>query len=73
MSHYGPFQVVDFRSFAEAHHAFLLYSDNLYAVQGTSVFYDWWIPRLVRDGYSLQLVAAEGNAKMYLVRAPDRQ
>ncbi len=73
MSHYGPFQVVDFRSFTEAHHAFLFYSDNLYATQGTTVFYDWWIPRLMRDGYSLQLVAAEGNAKMYLVRAPDRQ
>jgi hypothetical protein len=50
-------QVYDFRTFALANSTFLLYSGG-----GN---FDWWPLRLLHDGYSLQLLAAEGNHRLY--------
>jgi hypothetical protein len=72
MGGYGPFKVYDFASFASTHRSFLLYSSALNSPQqGTTFFYDWWVPKLLHNGYSLQLVAAEGDTRMYLVCSPD--
>ena len=57
-----PLQVYDFRSFAEAHPAFLLYSGG-----GD---WDWWPARLLHEGYTLQLLAAAKNNRLYSVRHP---
>jgi hypothetical protein len=54
-----PLQVLEFDGFAAVHPEFLLYSDG--------EAWDWWPTRLVRDGYSLQLVVMDGARKMYLV------
>jgi hypothetical protein len=70
MSDYGSLKVRDFHDFVSVHPEFLLYSSSFHAVAGTTVLYDWWEPRLARDGYAMQLVAAAGNDRMYLVRAP---
>jgi 4-amino-4-deoxy-L-arabinose transferase-like glycosyltransferase len=54
-----PLRVYNFRVFASEHPSFLLYSSG-------SVN-DWWPHRLSRDGYSLEVVAAEQGRKIYLV------
>jgi mannosyltransferase len=54
-------QVYEFRDFAAGHPSFLLYSG------GGEL--DWWPFRLLHDGYSLQLLAAEGNHRLYLATA----
>lgn len=56
---YYPVQVYEFRTFASSHASFLLYSN------GSAN--DWWPRRLANDGYSLEVVAAEQGAKVYLV------
>jgi 4-amino-4-deoxy-L-arabinose transferase-like glycosyltransferase len=56
---YPAFQVYQFRDFATEHPSFLLYSNGSH--------YDWWPRRLRDDGYTLQVVAAEGGGKIYLV------
>jgi 4-amino-4-deoxy-L-arabinose transferase-like glycosyltransferase len=67
---YSSSKVCSFASFAATHNAFLLYSASFSDAQGTTVFYDWWVPKLLKDGYSLQTVAADGNRRVYLVRSP---
>ena len=64
---YGPFRVYEFSVFIAAHPAFLMYSTSDGATAGPFGSYDWWVPRLVRDGYSLRVVAAQGNRRVYLV------
>jgi hypothetical protein len=64
---YSSLRVYDFTQFAAAHREFLLYSTSEAATAGPFGYYDWWIPRLLRDGYSLRVVAAEGNRRVYLV------
>lgn len=71
MASYSVCRAVDFGSFAPTERVFLLYTSDFSAPQATTVFYDWWVPKLVKDGYFLQLLAAEGNARIYLVRAPE--
>lgn len=56
---YYHVQAYEFRDFVACYPEFLLYSDGGY--------YDWWPRRLRDDGYTLQLVAAEGGDKIYLV------
>jgi len=70
MGSYGSCRLFDFGTFAAAHEEFLLYSTDFSVRQGTTGFYDWWIFKLLHDHYTLELVAAEGNARLYLVRAP---
>ena len=72
MASYDVCRAVDFGSFAKTERVFLLYTTDFSAPQATTVFYDWWVPKLVKDGYLLQLLAAEGNARIYLVRAPEQ-
>jgi hypothetical protein len=62
---YGPLRVYPFSEFRQDHPEFLLYSDGTYNL-------DWWPRRLADDGYSLQVLAAEGMRKVYLVNAPGR-
>jgi len=54
-----PLRVYGFQAFASDHPSFLLYSDG--------TVNDWWPRRLGDDGYSLEVVAAEGGRKVYLV------
>ena len=54
-----PLRVYEFQAFANAHPAFLLYSN------GSAI--DWWPRRLTRDGYTLEVVAADQQRKIYLV------
>jgi hypothetical protein len=72
MSGYGSCQVSEFESFAAAHSEFLMFSTEFNIRVGTTDFYDWWIFKLLHDHYTLELVAAEGNARLYLVSAPQR-
>jgi len=51
MRSYTPLQIYDFAPFVAEHPVFLLYSGN-----GGAGF-DWWPPRLLRDGYTLRPVA----------------
>lgn len=60
---YAPLQVYGFSEFAPEHRMFLLYS------RGGP--FDWWPNRLVGEGYSLRLVVAEQNVKLYLVDRGD--
>ena len=64
---YLPFQVYEFRDFAAAHRVFLLYSSGQAIPVGAVTFYDWWTPRLVHDGYSVEVVAADHLQRVYLV------
>lgn len=57
-----PLQVYGFHNFTEAHPAFLLYSGG-----GD---WDWWPARLLHDGYTLQLLAAAKNNRLYSVSHP---
>ena len=52
-------RVYDFRPFASQHPTFLLYSNG-----GD---FDWWPRRLAADKYNLQLLAVDGNGKVFLV------
>jgi len=70
LADYAPFQVYDFNAFSAAHHEFLLYSTSEEATAGPYGYYDWWIAKLLKDGYTLGVVAADGNRRVYLVRAP---
>jgi hypothetical protein len=56
---YLPLHVYEFNKFVSQHPAFLLYS--------TGDAWDWWPARLVNDGYTLRLIAVQGNRKAYLV------
>jgi hypothetical protein len=58
-----PINVVDFQSFRSLHPAFLLYS----AIPSPQ---DWWLDRLVNDGFSFQLVSSQRDAFTFLVTAP---
>ena len=55
-------QVYRFNDFAPGHPKFLLYSGGH--------DWDWWAYRLLHDGYSLQLLAAQGNERLYSASAP---
>jgi Dolichyl-phosphate-mannose-protein mannosyltransferase len=55
--------VQDFASFATVHSAFLLCSNGSR--------FDWWPARLVHDGHRLQLLAVQGQYKIYLVHMSD--
>ena len=56
-------RVYYFQPFANEHPAFLVYS------AGSAM--DWWPGRLARDGYTLEVAAADEERKIYLVtRAP---
>jgi len=56
-----PLQVYEFQDFAADHPSFLLY------LSGDADEWEWW-PRALRDdGYSLQVIAADGRRKIYLV------
>jgi hypothetical protein len=70
LADYAPFQVYDFKTFSAAHDEFLLYSTSEEATAGPYGYYDWWITKLLKDGYTLGVVAAEGNRRVYLARAP---
>jgi hypothetical protein len=60
---YALLQVYDFSEFVSGHRRFLLYS------RGGP--FDWWPTRLVREGYSLRLVAADQGVKVYFVDLGD--
>ncbi len=59
-----PIHVVDFQSFRSLHTTFLLYS----AIPSPQ---DWWLDRLVNDGFSLQLVSSQQDGFAFLVTAPE--
>jgi hypothetical protein len=63
---FAPLQIWDFVDFASQHHAFLLYSSN--GSGGDP--HDWWAARLLRDGYTLRVVAADHRQSVFLVRKP---
>jgi hypothetical protein len=53
--------VYEFQDFAADHPSFLLY------LSGDADEWEWW-PRALRDdGYSLQVISADGRRKVYLV------
>ena len=60
---FAPLRVWDFADFASQHHAFLLYSSN--GSGGDP--HDWWTARLVRDGYTVRVVAADHRQSVFLV------
>ena len=62
-----PLRVYEFQEFKSAQPSFLLYSSGSVVSAGGSSFYDWFTPELVREGYSLRVVAANGNQRIYLV------
>ncbi|MGB8786135.1 MAG: glycosyltransferase family 39 protein [Candidatus Acidiferrales bacterium] len=59
----APIHVDELGGFAAQHPAFLVYST------GNGDPYDWWPARLLRDGYSLDVVGTDGSRKIYLVNA----
>jgi len=71
LASYGPFQVYDFSAFVAAHPKFLMYSTSDSSMAGPFGFYDRWVPKLVHDGYSLRVIAAERNRRIYLVCPPE--
>jgi hypothetical protein len=62
-----PLHIYEFHQFTSTHSSFLLYSAGNFVSAGTSTFYDWLTPELVRDGYTVQVVAADQNRRLYLV------
>ncbi len=60
---FAPLQIPDFVDFASQHHTFLLYTSN--GSGGDP--HDWWVARLLRDGYALRLVAADHRRNVFLV------
>ncbi len=56
---YLPLHVYEFNRFVLEYSTFLLYSAD--------AAWDWWPARLVNDGYAVQLIAVQGNRKVYLV------
>ena len=62
-----PLHVYEFHQFTSTHPSFLLYSAGNFVSAGTSTFYDWLTPELVREGYTVQVVAADQNRRVYLV------
>ncbi|MGB8591370.1 MAG: hypothetical protein WCD40_08315, partial [Candidatus Acidiferrales bacterium] len=66
---FAPIHVYDFLDFADKYPTYLLYSDDGREAFGNVEGPDWWPVRLARDGYSLDLVAAQGTRKIYLVSA----
>jgi hypothetical protein len=52
---FASLQISDFADFVSQHRTFLLYSAN--GSGGDP--HDWWATRLLRDGYALQVVAAD--------------
>ena len=62
-----PLRVYQFQEFTSAQQPFLLYSAGTVVFAGSSTFYDWITPELVHEGYSLRVVAADGNRRVYLV------
>jgi len=63
---FEPLQVPDFNVFVSSHPEFLLYS----ADGGQS---DWWPARLIREGYSLQVLGVDGERRVYLVSSKAKQ
>lgn len=57
---YAPLQTDHLATFAQTHPLFLLYSHR------NALIGDWWPPELLRQGYSLQLVASDAAARVYL-------
>jgi hypothetical protein len=62
-----PLQVRRFEEFTANNPRFLLYSSD------SADNFDWWPSRLVRDGFSLRVLAIEGARKVYLVTAKGDQ
>jgi uncharacterized membrane protein len=62
-----PLRVYQFQEFVSTQPSFLLYSAGNIVNAGGSSFYDWFTPELLREGYSLRVVAANGNQRIYLV------
>lgn len=56
---YEPVAVEDFDAFGAAHTSFLLVSNGSQ--------FDWWPARLAHDGDRLELIAVQGQYKVYLV------
>jgi hypothetical protein len=61
-----PIQVQQFQDFAARHPEFLLYD-------GKGLGRDWWTNRLIHDGYSLRLVSANDDDRIYLVSFPEKR
>jgi Dolichyl-phosphate-mannose-protein mannosyltransferase len=57
---FAPLKVCDFKAFVSSHAKFLLYSTG-----GGGP--DWWPVMLNREGYSLQVLSADGEQRVYLV------
>ncbi len=62
-----PLRVYKFQEFVSTQPSFLLYSSGHVVSAGGSDFYDWLTPELVHEGYSVDVVAAEMNRRVYLV------
>jgi hypothetical protein len=56
---YLPISVESYGTFEAKHAAFLLYA--------TPGHGEWWQSRLLRDGFALQTIAAEGSRVLYQV------
>lgn len=65
---FAPLQVLEFSAFAAGHHSFLLYSTN--GSHGDP--HDWWVDRLVRDGYIVRVIAAKNRQSVFLVTSPQQ-
>ncbi len=72
MRPYLPTRVVTFDEFAPAHRAFLLYSDGNISAEGNVIFYDWWTPFFIHQGYSVRVLAADHNRRVYLVNLDEK-
>ena len=63
----APIRVYDFPDFMLQHRTYLLYSDEGREAGGGFTGPDWWPARLAHDGYELDLLAAAGTRKIYVV------
>jgi mannosyltransferase len=61
--HQTPMQMDDYDSFVRTHRTFLLYSAGLPRLE-------WIEPRLIREGWQLQLIASGKRGKLFRAAAP---
>src|SRR5262249_16727805 len=61
---FAGLRVVTLQEFVDTHSQFLLYSRVSWENKP-----DWWVLRLLADGYSVKKLAGEGDSTMYLVGA----
>jgi hypothetical protein len=62
LKRYTPLRIYDFESFRKKYPVFLLYSRT-----SGKYYQDWWPRYLAEQGYSLQVLAAQEAASVYLV------